>query len=232
MHNVGCYSFDTSLEERHAVEQILREHLERGFPCALLNMENQLITGVDETGFLTAQPWAPTVDFPPKHLTFGSWEELGREIHLNFFTFDKKVPVSDLNAIRHSLRFAVLLANPTYLHPDGGDYSSGLSAFDTWSDAIAQGDGTGHGNWWNGTVWSECRHMAGKYFEEIAEHYPAITSRAIELATRYTSIGHLLYRVSDKTLPPDEQIALLVKAKSIESSCIPLLTELADQMIE
>ena len=43
-------------------------------PCSLLNMENQLITGYDDTGFDTAQPWCPhNKDFPPRRLSSGTW---------------------------------------------------------------------------------------------------------------------------------------------------------------
>jgi len=151
---------------------------------------------------LTAQPWAPNVDFSPRHLTFGSWEELGQEVHISFFTFEKVEPSAEQIAIRDSLRCAVLLADPTYLHPEGSHYASGLAAYDNWIGAIAQGHGNSHGNWWNGTVWSECRHMAGQYFTEIAGHHPAIAFHATELSTRYTSLGHLLHRVSDNVKSP------------------------------
>jgi len=45
MQSRGFFSAASSVAERHAVEATLRAHLDRGLPCSLLNMENQLITG-------------------------------------------------------------------------------------------------------------------------------------------------------------------------------------------
>ncbi len=232
MQPMGFYSAESSAEERGAVEDRVRAQLDGGSPCSLLNMEHQLITGYDDTGFFTAQPWAPHVDFPPAHLTFGSWQELGAEIHVSFFTFTKRKPAPEALAIRESLRYAVSLVDSATLHPEGGVYAGGLAAYDNWIGAIAQGAGNSHGNWWNGTVWSECRQRAGQYFHEIAGSYPAIAPRATALATDYSTLGHLLHRVSDKALPADEQIALLREARELEARCIPLLAELAEEMPE
>ncbi len=46
----------TSADERRAIERTLTGWLDRGVPCALLNLEIQLIMGYDDTAWLTAQP--------------------------------------------------------------------------------------------------------------------------------------------------------------------------------
>ena len=192
------------------------------------NQSEQNITPLIWT--VPAQPWACNVDFPARHLTFGSWQELGTEIHVTFFTFEKQEPSPEPLAIRAGLRFGVSFADATYLHPEVGDYGGGLAAYDAWIDGIAHGGGNSHGNWWNGSVWSECRHMAGQYFSELADRYPASSPRATVLAASYTTLGDLLHRVSDKALPAHEQTALLEKAKELETGCIPLLAELAEEI--
>ena len=59
---------------RSKLEATLRERMDEDSPCSLLNMENQLITGYDDTGFDTAQPWYPhNKDFPPRRLSSGTW---------------------------------------------------------------------------------------------------------------------------------------------------------------
>ena len=63
--DLGFFSSDSRPEDRHKIEAQLRTALDQNIPCALLNLENQLITGYDDAGFLTAQPWAPHVNFPP-----------------------------------------------------------------------------------------------------------------------------------------------------------------------
>jgi hypothetical protein len=65
MTDLGFFAPQSTPQDRAAVEQRVREALDAGIPCSLINLENQLITGYDHTGFFTAQPWAPKVDFPP-----------------------------------------------------------------------------------------------------------------------------------------------------------------------
>ena len=40
--------------------------------------------------------------------------------------------------------------------------------------------GATHGNWWNATVWGECRNFAGAYMAEIAEWFPSAAELASE----------------------------------------------------
>ncbi len=89
---LGFFGADSSADDRNTVEEKLRVELNKGNPCSLLNMENQLITGYDEHGFFTAQPWKCNTDFPPASLAFGSWQELGQEVHIAFYTYQKKQP--------------------------------------------------------------------------------------------------------------------------------------------
>ena len=77
MKKHGFYSADSSLEERNALEDVIRRELKKGSPCSILNLDYQLINGWDESGFLCTQPWK--MDFPPAHLTFGSWDEIKDE---------------------------------------------------------------------------------------------------------------------------------------------------------
>ena len=70
----GFFSHQSPIGARSKLEATLRERMDEGSPCSLLNMENQLITGYDDTGFDTAQPWYPhNKDFPPRRLSSGTW---------------------------------------------------------------------------------------------------------------------------------------------------------------
>ena len=96
--DLGFYHPGSPDEERAKVDAAVCAHLDNGLPCSLANMENQLILGYDETGFLTAQPW-PGKDFPQAHLTFGTWAEFEDEFHVNWFTWDQCEPVDDRTAV-------------------------------------------------------------------------------------------------------------------------------------
>jgi hypothetical protein len=191
-------------------------------------MEYQLITGYDDTGFLTAQPW-PGMGFPPAHLTFGSWAEMGNEVHVNYFTLEKVAAADERTMVRDSLAYAVdLYHNPTR-HADG-DYAVGAGAWDNFAVAVKGGQGSSHGNWWNATVWSECRAMAAAYLSEVAERFPAVRDEARRLSIEYRSIADYLLRISDKGLEQQAKLALLVGAAAREERCIEGLEALAGKL--
>ena len=118
---MSFYSPGKSGPERKALEIVLIDYLNKKTPCSLMNMENQLITGYDKTGFITAQPWECKPDFPPKHLTSGSWDELGEQYHVNFFYYKHLAPTDEKMAIEEQciplleqmLDNIVVTCNPT-----------------------------------------------------------------------------------------------------------------------
>jgi hypothetical protein len=215
----GFFSPQSGQDDRKRVDEVLVEHLDKGIPCSLLNMENQLITGYDDTGFTTAQPWAPHHDFPPKHLTFGTWEEFGDEFHVNFFTIGKLTPENERKTILDSLEYAVdIFRNPT-VHTSE-PYGVGPNAYAKWIGAVRKGEGSSHGNWWNATVWAECRTMASQYFVEIAQKYPGVAAQVNELASAYDAIADGLKRTSDKEMDGEVKVELLERLGAQEAQCI------------
>ena len=227
----GFYSADSSAQNRLKLEAILIDWLDKETPCALLNMENQLITGYDGTGFLTAQPWAPKVDFPPAHLTFSSWDEFGDECHVNFYSFHRTEPLDRREAIQVSLRYAVdLFDNPTaHTRPP---YGIGPDAYANFIGAIKAGHGASHGNWWNATVWAECRQMAAAYFAEIADGYEELAPIARTLSDRYAAVAKGLSEASDKAMDDAAKISLLERTCEEEKGCLQQVEELAAAMRE
>src|SRR5512137_2355538 len=51
-----CHNGSTP-EERAAMEREVRERLDKGEPCGMGNMDNQLIYGYDDSRLLMTQPW-------------------------------------------------------------------------------------------------------------------------------------------------------------------------------
>jgi hypothetical protein len=210
---LGFYHSGSTTEERVAVDARIRDALDRGAACYLVNMEFQLITGYDETGFLTAQPW-PGMDFPQAHMTFGSWAELGDEVHMDFDILDRCQAAPRPEAVRAGLGYAVDLWRNPRAHTSQ-DYGIGGEAYSNWISAIHAGHGSSHGNWWNGTVWAECRTQAAAFFREIAGLLP---DDAPGLADDYSTVADLLERCSSKELPDDEKIGLLEDASRREAA--------------
>jgi hypothetical protein len=192
-------------------------------------MEYQLITGYDDTGFFTAQPWAPHVDFPPAHLTFGTWAEMGNEVHVNFFTHPRCASLPEREIIAHSLQYAV----DVYRHPQthtADPYSVGAGAYARWINGVKNGHGAEHGNWWNATVWAECRAQAAAYFTEIAPQLPGSAEVAAGLSASYGQIASALKQVSEASFGSSEKIAVLEQAAALEAQAIEQIEQLVDRL--
>jgi len=224
MTDLGFFSAENTPEQRRKIEETLKKSIDAKVPCSLLNMENQIISGYDDTRFIVQQPW-PQTDFPPRTLTFQTWEELGKEIHINFYTFAKKPVVSDGKVVRDSLNYAVDLVRNPDKHT-GKPYHIGLGAYDTWIQAVKDGLGSSHGNWWNGTVWWECREMASRYFADIASKYSVdISEKAANLSSQYKKVAQMLNKARDKELADDKKVKVLQEARKAEESCIKGIEE-------
>jgi hypothetical protein len=220
MDLLGAYWDSSTFEDRERIEEVVRGYLDRGQPCSLLNMENQLVTGYDATAFYTAQPW-PHMDFPPRTLSFGSWKELGQEIHLEFYAFERTEPVAREVAVHEGLRYAAR----SFRNPEaqtGVGYGFGPDGYSNWIEAVRNGFGDTHGNWWNGTVWAECRRNASAFLKEIS---PILRDRELgeSLSGTYCTISRLLEAVSEKERPKDDKIQKLTSAKEAEETAVSRL---------
>lgn len=225
MNGHGFFHPGSTAEERAVLEETLRSILDSGRPCSVVNLDHQIISGYDATGFTCIQPWE--CDFPPAHLTFGSWKEIEKEIHACFFSFDEVDRLDTAFCIQRSLLYAVQLQGESSSNLEE-KYHLGISAYQAWIRGIEKGNGSSHGNWWNGTVWSECRKMASEYFREIAGVYPACSGTAEELENIYRDTALKLASVSDKELEDNRKIQLLTEAEVLERNALPLLEELAE----
>lgn len=215
--SLGLFTCASSPDDRSRVEAALRVHLDAGHPCALLNLENQLITGYEDGAFMVSQPW-PGRDWPPKTLTFDSWWEFGNEVHVEFYAFTPGVPAPIETVVSDSLRYAVRAwRSPGYqtTRPCG----FGPDAYDIWMRAIQSGRGASHGNWWNGMVWSECRRYLGGYFHEIG-HVLRLGGLGDELAWMYNDVSGLLAAVAEKDRASEDKLDRLKAAKDAEEKAV------------
>ncbi|MCK5037048.1 MAG: hypothetical protein KAS73_14225 [Candidatus Sabulitectum sp.] len=227
MKKHGFFSSESSLEERNTLEKAILTELEKGNPCSVLNMDYQLITGSDGSGFLCTQPWE--CKHPLAHLSFGSWDEWEDEIHACFYSFEKIDLPDPLFAVRKSLEYAKdLNENPSGYTME--PYKCGVAGYDVWLKGVKKGYGAEHGNWWNGTVWSECRKQGALYFGEIAGAYSISSLVAVKLQDMYTGISDILLRVSDRKLSKTKKIEYLKEARELEEEVLSILIHLADSI--
>ncbi|UCC11822.1 MAG: hypothetical protein JSW02_10825 [candidate division WOR-3 bacterium] len=229
MTHLGFFSKENTPDDRKKVEDILRQHLNAKDPCSLLNMDNQIIYGYDEERLLLTQPWGDCVDVTPATLTFQTWKEFGDEVHVEFFSYQKIDAAESAKIVKDSL----LYAQDLFMHPEKYSYEKytiGVAAYDMWIKALEQGTAHAHGNWWNSTVWSECRNMAAEYFAEVAGKYDSIAKQARDLSAQYKEVGELLKQVSDKEKPAEEKIPLLKKAKNKEEAVVTLIENVLQEL--
>jgi hypothetical protein len=171
----------------------------------------------------TARPW-PNMEFPPGRLTFGTWAELGDEVHVTFFAYQMIDPLDEEQVIRGSLRYALDLCDRPERHQEPG-YSVGAAAYAAWISGVSSGHGSTHGNWWNSMVWSECREKAGEYFDEIGPRHPGMVPAAAELASDYRLIAAALREAGLSETPDARRLSLLAGARDREAGCILRIRE-------
>ena len=224
MVDLGFFHAGSTPEERAAVENRLKGFLDQGLPCAVNNMENQLITGYDDKRFFATQPWPTFTDLTPATLTFGTWEELKDQLHVTFWTFRKLAAPDQATVIRAGLERAVaFFRSPEQFSRDR--YGLGPKAYDNWAKA-AEKHGSSHGNWWDAMVWSECRAMAADFFSEIAARFPGpAAAPALNLSKAYQTISDLLARISDKKMDAKEKMNVIAELRTREEAAINQVDE-------
>jgi len=213
-----CHNGSTP-EERAAIERKVREHLDQGQPCGMGNMDNQLIYGYDDKQLLAIQPWGTACCTTPPGLTFGTWAEFGKEVHATFWAFEKAPAADESKVVRDSLLYALdLFENPRSHSPEL--YATGPAAYDNWVKAVEAGHGASHGSWWNGVVWSECRAMAGAWFEELGNKHDHVSAQTRKLGSAYKEIAARLEKVSNKDMDAGEKVRVVREAKALEQEAI------------
>lgn len=231
MKDLGFYTDESTSKERRRIEQTLKENIDTGTPCSLLNMENQLITGYTDKHFIIEKPWPDfESQMTPESLTFQTWEEL-EEVHINFFNYTKTKKTDDETVFKESLLYALDLNQHPDKYRENQEYHIGLDAYDAWIKAVKNGYGSSHGNWWNGTIWMGCREMASKYLKRASTKYEGeISVKLGKLSEKYVEMAELLDRSRDKELADEEKIYALMTSKNIEETCLEDIEELINQL--
>lgn len=225
MEDLGFYPPNIVKEAREKAETMIRDQLDQDIPCSMLNLDNQIIYGYDSNALFCYQPW-PKAKFPPGRLSYGSWEELGKEFHVNFYTYIKTDPEKKKKMVLDSIIYAIELFESSESF-SWELYKIGFEAYDNFISAVKKGFGDSHGNWWNAKVWSECRFMAKDYMIEVSELYDLETKEFMQdIAYIYEQIGKYLEKISNKDMDIRIKIDLLEKSRELEIENLNNLKEL------
>lgn len=220
--DLGFYSQNASSDKRKEIEALITAKLEANHPVSLLNMENQLIVAKKKNHFELSKPWE--CDFLSEKLTLQTWQEFGDEIHVNFFVYEKSnsLPFEKLIKVNLSNTLEALNNPANHNHPN---YSFGIEAFDVWKNGL-QKNGNSHGNWWNATVWGECRKQVSIFWKEMKNN--VIFDKIIieQLQEKFSYSAQMFSQVADKNTSLTTKAELLSKLKTNEYECINLLEKL------
>ena len=231
VEDLGFFDGQSSPEERKKIETTLRNNLDAGLPCSSLNMENQIINGYDDVSLSLIKPWDVDSEMTPNRLSYETWAEFGKQVHVNFFSYRKNKPEHIKDIIKSSLGYAVELFDKSEKYLMSKDYAIGLAAYDNWQKGVEDGHGSSHGNWWNATVWSECRLYASAYFAEIAALLPVTAMRiSQELYGDYYVIGDLIAVISNKELTSDKKIKVIQSIKEKEEKAVEKMTKILEMI--
>jgi AraC-like DNA-binding protein len=210
---------ETPLEKRRELEVEIKRYLNDGSLCILNFMEHQLFSGYDEKGFIFLQPWNGKASSEIPALTYGTWNQcLQKEGWVHFSVISRAAVKRDIIEI---VKIALQYALELYREPGKYEiemYKIGYGAYENWIDAVNRGLGREHGHWWNGMVWSECRHFASSFFNELSELLEEKNQKDIcrDLKEIYEKIACNLSIAKEKTPEAKEKIRLLTESSKLE----------------
>ncbi len=221
---VGSDSDGDERERRISIEQLARKASDEAV-ASMEGLEHQLITSNDETSFNLAMPWGDDAPSCLPELSYESW----RNQSANAFGFYRFDPCDD--SVKRQRMLAGLecalemYESPSAFQQDG--YQFGLSAYDAWQNALDSDSYDKHGHWWNAMVWSECRNVASKYFQD----WPGPSEECAQLLSNsFSKVGELMQTASPHELDRSKKKELIREAAECESTLPHLIRELAEPL--
>ncbi|MBY8985663.1 MAG: hypothetical protein KGD65_11375 [Candidatus Lokiarchaeota archaeon] len=225
MVDLGFFHKESDSKDVQEVERIVRNSIDEGNPCIILNMDNQLIVGYDDTKFIL-KPANIEFNNPPS-LTYKTWVEFEKEFHITIFQISQTTPKDDKTAVKEAIQYAINVAKGPAKNYTMEKYTTGLAAYDVWMNAINNDFGDSHGHLWNGTVWAESRHMANRFLFEVGKKFSGkIEEESNKIRMKYKEIAKNLNLARDRELDKKRKIELLKEAQKIEKNCVKDLVSL------
>ena len=229
--------FVTYADEKILYNENIKKALDEGHLLIILNSDNQVITGYDDTGFLL-QPSYVDLAHMPSHLTFKTWEEYGSEIHVNAYVVKKIKPVTTKEQVIRALeRASTFILQPNDINKTisiehdmntSNLYKLGVEAYNTWIDAVNEGwvQKNNWGHKFNSNVIWELRRMASEFLSEAKSLFdPSLQDQIDELVLAYKELSIIFHKMHDNN---SEEIlkSLLTDAKNKEMNAIEKVIDL------
>ncbi|TFG18365.1 MAG: hypothetical protein EU530_09330 [Promethearchaeota archaeon] len=221
-------------------EDKLRVYMDQSIPVIIQNMDNQIMVGYDETGFLLDPTYEDAEEYFPPKLTFGSWEEYGDEVHSFSMAVRKIKPAHPKKVIKDSLDLAIKLLRNEYPQQEPQEgihyYATGFKGYEYWLEYLDKNNGNTHGHYWNGSVWMECRKHAAMYFHDLPYYEDLVAKDQDEmklintLENKFNEITELLNKARVKESPRKKKLKFIKKASMIEESSLEDIISLRNRL--
>lgn len=214
-------AFANTFEDRCAIA----ERVQAGFKQGVVSMEgleHQLIVECDSENMTFAMPWTEAIDSCMRELSWETWCSQKEPPPFGFYRFS----ASDVAPKEQRVLQAIKVALAVYDSPSEfeiEDYKFGPNAYAQWCDALQNPESDKHGQWWNCTVWSECRRFAAEYYHA----WPLGPNvHASQLASIFKQSSDLMLKASPHDLSNEKKIDLIRQVETLEKQVPTLLRSL------
>ena len=213
---------------REAREEI-EAQVTAGFNEAIVSMmglDHQLIVNCDAEKMEFALPWGTDPGSCMESLKYDDWRDQKKPPPFGFYRFDSCEVAPKEARVQQSLDIAIqMFESPSKFEIE--DDKFGPNSYELWIEALEKGLGDLHGQWWNATVWCECRYFAFEYFRE----WPfGSNSQTEELAELFKKSSDLLREASSQDLGNEAKVRLIREVQETEGLVPPLLRELSSTL--
>lgn len=177
-------------EERKKASDQIKAFLDEGHLVLVNSYEFQLITGYNETHFITTKPWdapsvTPDIELDTLH---------GIKDFLLYSKIEKVEGIDRIQGIKNSIGYAL----KQYDDIKTMDFvTQGINAYNYMLEQISEENYNGHGIWWSCNVWAECRRKAKDFMMDITQVYDNLPILE-ELAFLYEVSCNYFLKLSNK----------------------------------
>jgi len=197
----------TTEEDKQKLSNTLKDILDRGNLVFVNSYEFQLITGYNETHFITTKPWeSPSVTGDIEINTFNGIKDF---VLFSEITQAHKLP------LKKAISLSIEMAIEQYTEIETlGFITQGIKAYDYMLEELNEKSAADHGIWWVSTVWAENRSYASKYMQFLKTYYD--NEILDNLSKIYDYSNELFVKLSDKSVKQEDKRVLIESLKANE----------------
>ena len=213
---------ESNKADHEQFNEVLIGTLDSGKLVGIENMDHQLVVGYDDKGFTLAQPWMVDSESTPPRLDFDSWGSFANGVPVHIYSIEKiNSPSGEL---KPTVQFALDIWDNPGKYQAEPIYGVSSDAYKNYIAAMETSHSAEHGCWWNGVVWSECKSMAAKFFDEkVGNASNPRLYRDVAMNYRIAASGLMTASFKDKNVV--ERQRALERSLLAEERAVELLRE-------